>query len=416
MLGSRWYPTQEPDHKDQQLIIRDGQIAKYATVNGQRLVYRIFDYYLQSPEDFGVPILWIKPDWTPSATLVAAPDPGSASLEQILAFIPEGLTPTDEAFDSLVQVKNVPFRHFWQTSTDIFGLAFYNNYLLASDFAAPCVDTVDISHPETAAIVGTWTTDQTHPWDNTEGILIHGQTAYIACGKAGVRVFSLKDPTNLAFLRQIDTGITYTVTRSGNSGSYAEHVIYTNANSSGNFVAVDLVSSEVPVLYTFSEGGGNGWNYDILKKADYLYCAGGDRFLIYNARNPNSPELLSTIVSAGSANTVQNVCISGGYAFVHGLSGDDSIDVVSISNPRKPLIVYTIGGLYSGGRIAIHGSYLFYIGPEKDQGLYVFDIKDPENPSMIKYYPEIRGHNIAFKDSYVFVTAGADGLNIYRRQ
>ncbi len=416
MTGTTLYPTQGSQYKEQQLVTQNGQIAKYATVNGERMVSYLCDYYLQSPAEFGVPILWLKTDWTNSATMIAAPDPASALLEDIAAYIPDGLTPSEEAFSSLTRVKNVPFRHFWQDSTDIFGMAFYKDYLLVSDFAAPCIDSLDISNPENAKIVGTWKTNQTHQWDNSEGILIHGQTAYVASSIAGIRVLSLNDPANPEFVRQINTGISYTVTRSGNSTSSSDHVLYTNANNTGSFVAVDLKSPNVPVLHTFQENGGNAWNYDIVKKGQYLYCAGGDRFLIYDASNAISPELLSTIVSARNDNTVQSVCIAGDYAFVHGLSGEGSIEIVSVSNPKKPLIVYTIDGLYSGGRIAVHGGYLFYIGPEQNQGLYVFDIKDPENPVMVTYYPDIHGHNIAFKDSYVYVTSGANGLNIYKKQ
>jgi hypothetical protein len=93
MAGTQNFPSPNPNFKNQKLHSKDGQIWMEAEVSGtQQLIY-LFDYYLQDATAYGTPILWLKGEYTSTATITSAPDPATALASNILAFVPVGKTP-----------------------------------------------------------------------------------------------------------------------------------------------------------------------------------------------------------------------------------------------------------------------------------------------------------------------------------
>lgn len=94
VLGaSTLFPSQIPTVTDQVLHIKDGQIWMTCKMSGQDTTLYLLDYYLENNQRYGTSILWIKADNTNSATLTTLPNPATASISQILTFIPVGNTP-----------------------------------------------------------------------------------------------------------------------------------------------------------------------------------------------------------------------------------------------------------------------------------------------------------------------------------
>ncbi len=96
MAGTQIFPSTNPNYKNQTLHSKDGQIWMEAKVSGTLQTVYLYDYYLQDATAYGTPILWVKGEYTNTATITSAPDPATASVSQLLAYVPVGKTPQQQ--------------------------------------------------------------------------------------------------------------------------------------------------------------------------------------------------------------------------------------------------------------------------------------------------------------------------------
>jgi len=93
MAANTVFPNPIPTLTDQSLHIKDGQIWMTYKISGMGQTTYLYDYYLEDSTRFGTSVLWLKADTSNSATLSSAPDPATASMSQLLIYIPVGNTP-----------------------------------------------------------------------------------------------------------------------------------------------------------------------------------------------------------------------------------------------------------------------------------------------------------------------------------
>ena|GEM_PF-3594476 len=96
MAGTQIFPSTNPNYKNQTLHSKDGQIWMEAKVSGTLQTVYLYDYYLQDATAYGTPVLWVKGEYTNTATITSAPDPATASVSQLLAYVPVGKTPQQQ--------------------------------------------------------------------------------------------------------------------------------------------------------------------------------------------------------------------------------------------------------------------------------------------------------------------------------
>lgn len=108
---------------------------------------------------------------------------------------------------------------------------------------------------------------------------------------------------------------------------------------------------------------------------------------ILDISNPSLP-VLSSIYDAGDYYWL--IGLYGAYAYVH---VEEEIQVVDISDPESPVIVWRYAGMDADGgytSMVIKGHYA-YLSNSVD-GLYVYDISDSKNPVLVNLQKELAGY------------------------
>lgn len=148
---------------------------------------------------------------------------------------------------------------------------------------------------------------------------------------------------------------------------------------------------------------------------DKLFIGAANGMYIFDNTNPKSPSLLSQYTHVQSCDPV---VVQGKYAYVTlraGVTcrpggGLSSLDVVDISDPKKPLMINT-QTMTSPYGLGVVGDRLFVC--EGNYGLKMMDLSDPIKPVLKKHYSDIPSYDVIAFNKQLIVT-GRGGLFQYR--
>jgi PKD repeat protein len=282
---------------------------------------------------------------------------------------------------------------------------------------------------------------------NFKDVVISGNYAYVGENQDLV-IFDISDAANPLEVGRI--GTSYDVDEVATSGD----LVYVIARN--KLVIVDVTDPSEPII----EGNYNPIAFpyvcDIEVSGNYAYvvCTSGD-FFIEDISNPSSPILKGSIDDLGQLN---NVVISGNYAYISTYSGVDGVDIsvpsspseigyygvpeytqdvyisekymyvifdadsawdleiVDVSNPFSPIFRGSYGynessELYADNDIAFSGNYAYLA---VSTGLEIVDVSSHSSPKLAGIYNVVGGKKeVAVVGNYVYLATG-DGLSILR--
>jgi hypothetical protein len=199
----------------------------------------------------------------------------------------------------------------------------------------------------------------------------------------------------------------------GTGGSLARFTLsggflYTVTNTDLTVFDVNVVDKPNK-LKTLSLGFGAE---TIFPYKDALYIGTTTGMKIYDNKNPANPQYLSTYSHIYSCDPV---VVQGTYAYVTLRSGtncrrgQNSLDIIDVSNPSSPKLVKSIPMLNPHG-LAVDGTNLFIC--EGSNGLKSFDLTDPTNPIQREFINDVISYDVIPTNKRLIVT-GKNGIYQY---
>jgi len=273
--------------------------------------------------------------------------------------------------------------------------------------------------------------------DTGQGIVVSGETAFIADGGAGLQIVDVGDPTSPRLIAE------FPLSSYASGIALSENIVYVADYSSGLWV-VDVSNPAQPVfLATFDTPGYamdvvidgkvayvadsssgieiidvsdpstptflghydlESWNLTVTLSGTLLYVTGTDGLFVLDVSDSEDPNLLGTFPQ----NSVFDGFFSGGRFFLVSYPG---LVVVDVSDPSAPVSVgqydadYYHRALWNSGDIAFLAS--------DRQGIETVDISNPDLPSQLGLM-DTRGEvkALAVSGGKAFVADGLAGLQI----
>ncbi len=265
---------------------------------------------------------------------------------------------------------------------------------------------IDIINPESPEIVGSLKMQNS---GRARFVHVSDSYAYVVSDLDGIfslETIDISDPENPA-------SVSYFSTQGSPrdlhvSGSYAyvvwESTSITGQQQAGGLKIMDISDPENPVKasYTSTGTGAQG----VFASGNYAYVADGgwDGLLIFDVRNPQNPNRISTL----DVDDATKVYVSGNYAYV-ACSGE--LQVIDISDPQNPQTVGSVERSTGAQGIYVTGSYA-YIAAYED-GIDVIKITDPQNPTLLTTVDTPgKAVDIFVAGSYAYVADNEGGLQI----
>ncbi len=293
-------------------------------------------------------------------------------------------------------------------------------------------------------------------WD----VAVSGDHAFVAAGKAGLRVLDLSSMSSIEEVAFLDTpGSARAVEISGEFAFVADYsagvrvidissplfpveVGYLNIDLEAKDITIfenwavvttpqvgaviDISAPSTPVLLSFIDRPSD---ITVVNRRAYVVC--GQYLKIYDLSDPQDPimmgslEILDVIGGAIVYSGFNGVTVHQGIAYISNGVGLRAIDV---SNPTEPSVVFEgplcdpTGGFDCpvAGRMAKSGKYLFQIlGDWYDTWTVVWDISDPSSPEYTSYHPggawgniRVGGRNIYLIDYSLRILPRCLDINI----
>lgn len=217
------------------------------------------------------------------------------------------------------------------------------------------------------------------------GVVVSGNYAYIASQSdtEELQIVNISDPANPVKTGSYNKSGTTNALSVAVSGATA---YLTAQNTSGyEFYSINVSNPSNPTL----RGGLNiGANVnDVVVSGNYAYIAASDtsrEFQVINITNPASPTIAARLNLPGTTNGL-SVFVSGSYAYVgkQNTSGQGEFYAIDISNPSSPNVVgqFEIGANVND--IYISGTKAFLATGSSTAEFQVLDISTPSAPSFI---------------------------------
>jgi hypothetical protein len=202
-----------------------------------------------------------------------------------------------------------------------------------------------------------------------------------------LKIISIEDPENPLLISALSIPDAGQIVVSGGYG-------YKSTGAAGYLQIIDLRDPYAPVLIS-STHVGNPAAGEVVGEYGFFACSFA--FKIYSVDDKTSPALISSTTLATSPTAIK--IIGGDYAYLI-TSGTLALEVWDIADYSIPVLVTSIvvGSTFA---FAEYGNYLF-LG--QSGGFQVLDISDPASPALI--YTENGysfGRGIAINGDYLFV-------------
>ena len=234
-------------------------------------------------------------------------------------------------------------------------------------------------------------------WSNNANFAVeYYQDKVITSTTSGIKFIDVSNPSNpvttttLASPNNFPMAITV-------DGSYA----FFGGGMTGYFMIADIssINSPVQVGITYDI---NGTAYQIAVKGNYAFMPTSyDTLYAIDISNKSLPIVIDRI---GMGNFSSGVAIKGNYAYIGTAGG---LKVVDISNPSNLNVLSNMNGVYSEVLADLPNNRLFVAKP--NQGFDVVDITNPASPSILfQGSGGNSGGDLVYKNGFVFQVGSAD--------
>ncbi len=249
---------------------------------------------------------------------------------------------------------------------------------------------VDISQPDSPAILGQYDTD-----GQASKVAFSGNLALVADGSKGLQVIDISDQTKPILLANYPTDAwTYSVAVRGNNAFLAD--------GRNGLQIIDLNNPSTPQLVANFDTEG-AVDVDLL--GDQAIVADGFGGLkIINIADLTKPNLISQVSTDGYT---ENVEILDNKAYIADWS--KGLEIIDLNNPSQPVAIASYGIEGQARNLTVVDNKAFVI--DKDKLINEVDITNPNNPQLLSSY-EIKGsaRDLNVIDNQVYVASGYVGL------
>ena len=233
------------------------------------------------------------------------------------------------------------------------------------------------------------------------GVQTRGEYAYAACGERGLKVFDIAFIDHKGFSERITTA---PVSPLGQQ--FYVKTAFATAVASPTTVAPDPTRTHKPENREQSIHAMYGYLY-VADKFEGMITVPAATIIDGNPLN-NFLEREVTFNPGNILKGANSITIFGTNAY---LTCDAGLVVVSIDDPKKPVVTSVVGDGFLHKARAFQGQFRYgYVCDE--EGVKVLDVTDPAHPRPVGALPLEDAHNIYLARTYAYVAAGKNGLVI----
>ena len=224
---------------------------------------------------------------------------------------------------------------------------------------------LDITNPAQPTLLG-----KTQPLPGiVRGVMVNGNTAYVANGEAGLHMIDVTNPaapSELGFYATPDDAWDVYV---------ADGLAYIAGGDSGLLV-VNVTNPAQPVAVGAFDTPNTAWSLFVVDKTVYIADAAGSGLRIIDVTNPAVPAQLGFYVTPGIAH---DVFVSGNFAYVADYT--KGLRVINIANPANPTEsgFYDTVGYAKGVFVKDNTAYI----ADNHGGLQLVNVTNPALPALI---------------------------------
>ncbi|MCK4414875.1 MAG: T9SS type A sorting domain-containing protein [Candidatus Eisenbacteria sp.] len=280
-------------------------------------------------------------------------------------------------------------------------VAVEGTYAYVADDAAG-LQVIDVSIPGSPAIVGNADTPGA-----ANGVAVAGDTVFLTAGTEGFFRIDVSDPSDPGIVWNAETA--HLANGIALAGEYAYIINYTTAPECGLQIFDVSPAEAVELLGNYNIPGINPTGLTVV--GTYAYVANGDQygFTVIDVSDPAAPASEGFVDTPGYAS---NVVVDGAYAYV--ADSTPGLQVIDVSDLESPFIAATFPKNQVND-VAISGSYAFLAKGgygETTQGLCIVDISNPLSPDSVGAVHTGRSLGIAVSGDYAYMTDTDNGLDV----
>jgi hypothetical protein len=225
--------------------------------------------------------------------------------------------------------------------------------------------------------------------DVVRDVKVYGDNAFVAAGKAGLRIIDISNPK-----KPVEIGKFYTTGTANGLFVRGGHVYV--ADGSAGLHVIDISDPTAPVAVGANPT--SGWDWDVSVIGNYAYIAGDEAGLrVIDISDPQAPYQLTSYYLPNDALGVYAV---DNYVYV--AAAGSGLRIIDVSNPSDPLEVVYVSGSYA------------YLASER-AGLGVLDISDPAAPLLVSdFKTQGAANTVRVFDKTAFIADGVGGLSIIK--
>ncbi len=237
-------------------------------------------------------------------------------------------------------------------------------------------------------------------FDGTEAVLVKDGIVYTAANRGGLRIFDFSQSDD-PLIAQIDF-----------SGKVVDLAMQNDylflAESEYGMRVVNVTDPAHPFVAGEFHPNTNSAVGDIIIDGQYAYLIGGPYNDVIDISDPENPEYIADIPSAGINAQGQ---VLNSYLYL--ADQYNGLKIMDVSDPQNVTLLKTVetDGYFMD--VCIHNNYA-YIADINNHLMRIFDLTDPINPTQVSFleFPYAPVSDICIYDHYALVACDYSGIYI----
>jgi hypothetical protein len=234
---------------------------------------------------------------------------------------------------------------------------------------------------------------------NATDVLIDGTLAYLADGPAGIQIIDVQDPTNPTILGSFDTN--------GNARRMAlQGSTLFVADGTGGVVVIDVTLPTHPQLVA-EIATPFAWDVDLYGGILVIGTDDG----VYTLRTGMGLTGLPVVSTVTGGWDYWDVKVSGNIAYV--AAGGTGLMIFNVKDPANPILLNhtSLPGSVWFRKLDIEGRYLYVC--DFLNWVHTYDVSDPTYPVLVDSWGGSQATDIDVVGGVAYIAAGGFGFQIY---
>ncbi len=255
------------------------------------------------------------------------------------------------------------------------------------------LEIIDVSDPTVPTRLGSYNTPS-----SAKGVAIAGNTAYVADYKSGLQIIDVSAPTAPTLLGS------YNTPNDARGIAIAGNTAYVADGYSG----LQIIDVRDPTAPSLLGSYKTDYAYGVAIAGNTIYVADQTGLQIIDVSDPKIPSLLGSYKTPGYS---WEVAIVGNTAYV--ADGESGLQIIDVSDPKVPTLLGSFDTLDYAYGVAIAGNTAYVT--DRQSGLQIIDVSDPRAPNLLGNFDTSgTAYGVAIAGNIVYVADGTSGLQIIK--